>query len=157
MTDFKVWGPFAWGCLHNFIYAYQERPSTEEKENMRQFLVYFGKALPCKTCSLHYMSIVGDERMLNVSLESSDTLRAWGLMMHNSVQHKLHRPILSEEYVYNMYIKDFQRFVEKYDNPVDQSAVISRTTMCRSLVLLLFLGTSCAIMIFCLRTSASSA
>ena len=48
--DPKIWGPAAWHFLHTVSYSFPESPTTLEKHTYGEFLLVFGKVLPCKMC-----------------------------------------------------------------------------------------------------------
>jgi len=96
----KDWGPYYWYVFHGTIYSYPG------KQTVSDFLKVFPDILPCITCANHlrklykkhpYESIVGDKNKLIV----------WSVLIHNIVNKKLNKPLLSPNEAAEHFIKGY--------------------------------------------------
>ena len=46
----KLWGNCGWQFLHYISLGYSNRPTQEDKEHYRNFMVELGFVLPCEEC-----------------------------------------------------------------------------------------------------------
>lgn len=87
-----VWGPSTWRMLHCVSMTYPSRPTRKHKHDMETFLNSLGNILPCRLCGSNYRAYLKDHP---ADLRSRDALVRWMIDLHNDVNHRLRKPILS--------------------------------------------------------------
>jgi hypothetical protein len=90
----SVWGSSAWRFLHCISMTYPEKPSLQDKQDMAFFLYSIGPILPCKLCRPTYKDYVHTHPF---QLSSRRALTRWMIDLHNHVNQRLHKPILTQK------------------------------------------------------------
>ena len=90
----SLWGASTWRMLHCVSMTYPKRPSQKTRDNMEVFLTSLGKILPCRLCACNYQKYV---RHHPFNLSGRDGLMRWMIDLHNDVNMRLKKPILSYE------------------------------------------------------------
>ncbi len=102
MTD-KYWGPLTWKALHSITYNYPENPNINVKKT---YVHFFNKIvpnmLPCIICFNHYLKYISSRPIHNYINNKTDLVR-WLVDMHNSINRRNNKPILSYWDVDNIY------------------------------------------------------
>jgi hypothetical protein len=52
--DPSVWGEPGWVFLHSIALTYPNKPSSDDKKNIKNFFTVAGKVLPCHRCRDNY-------------------------------------------------------------------------------------------------------
>ena len=90
-TDPKSWGPHKWREFHGRTVSVDAirdlDPSAEER-----WLAEFIESLPCPECRIHFMRTVIHNPP---RFQSMDAYREWGIDVHNVVNAKLGKPVLT--------------------------------------------------------------
>lgn len=81
----EIWGPATWTLLHSITLEYPESPTTEDKENIKNFINCFGKVLPCEKCRINFKSHIEEIPLNDDVLNSRKNLIKWMIDVHNSV------------------------------------------------------------------------
>lgn len=89
-----VWGSHAWSFLHCVVMTYPVRPSATKQKEMTEFLMHFGKVLPCKLCRSNFVNYVARHP---IRAATRIQLRNWIIDLHNAVNERLGKPVLSRE------------------------------------------------------------
>lgn len=93
----KSWGPPAWFAVTCFLMGYpKSSPSVSQRKTYKQFLIYFGKTLPCNLCRDSYAKFIRDKPLTNRVLSSRKNLVMWLFTIHNMVNKKLGCKVLSK-------------------------------------------------------------
>eukprot|EP01125_Pyxidicula_operculata_P019416 TRINITY_DN7046_c0_g1_i2.p1 TRINITY_DN7046_c0_g1~~TRINITY_DN7046_c0_g1_i2.p1 ORF type:complete len:188 (+),score=36.25 TRINITY_DN7046_c0_g1_i2:2-565(+) len=87
--DIVQLGNAGWTLLHTMAAYYPDRPSDQEKSNMRFFLDSFTKTFPCKYCANDFADIISDKPP---NVESQKDLSLWMCQAHNEVNRHLGKP-----------------------------------------------------------------
>lgn len=99
------WGPPMWKTIHYVALGYPENPTEEDKQAYEQFYTNIYKIIPCKKpCSVHYKNMVSEFPVKNF-LDNRDRLFEWTVIVHNKVNTRLGKPIISLDKARNMYDK----------------------------------------------------
>lgn len=102
LIHLNKWGPAAWHFFHTITFAYNLKPSEEEKAKIKEF---FEKTvpdiLPCANCSAHYRELIAKNP---VRPENRESLSKWLIDLHNQVNDSLGKPRMSYEQVYQLYL-----------------------------------------------------
>lgn len=81
----EIWGPATWTLLHCITLEYPENPKIEDKENVKNFIKYFGKVIPCEKCKINFKSHIEEIPLNDNVLSSRKNLIKWMIDIHNSV------------------------------------------------------------------------
>jgi len=88
-----VWGAREWGVFHKKTLTHSNTPSQSESNEMSNFLnVTFKTRIPCYPCRMHYSDLISQ---IPPVLVSHDLLFQWGVDIHNRVNQRLRKPIVS--------------------------------------------------------------
>lgn len=82
-------GRNTWSLLHTMAAAYSLRPTSEEKEDMKEFIRLLSKLYPCSYCAKEFREDIKD---LPPKLDNRKTLSLWFCQIHNRVNEKLNKP-----------------------------------------------------------------
>jgi hypothetical protein len=100
-----VWGPHGWKFMHAVALAYPENPSAEEKKAAFQFFTSLEYMLPCESCKQNFRKEIAAMPLIP-ALESKQTLNEWLTTLHNSVNKRLNKTIMSAEQVLEYVFSD---------------------------------------------------
>jgi len=92
------WGPIFWYILHRFSQSYQPEFSTYYYNLITQYPLL----VPCPICSYHFEETL---KRSHPKTDSQDSLFDWGVNVHNVVNKRLRKKILSIEEAYKIYSK----------------------------------------------------
>lgn len=99
-----LWGPGVWKFLHYVAFSYPESPLDEDKENIKQFLLYLGKILPCEKCRNHFKGHIANRPLTNDILNSRYNFIKWTIDLHNDVNRMNKKKELTFDEVVDIYI-----------------------------------------------------
>lgn len=94
----KDWGPAAWTFLHSVGFAYPENPSKEKRRQTMTFFSSLPDVLPCDSCAEHFRDIIDETKSggnWRRTFSSRDSLAEWLHTVHNRVNQRTGKPILS--------------------------------------------------------------
>lgn len=93
----KSWGPPAWFTVTCFLMGYpKSKPSKEQRRTYKQFLIYFGKTLPCNLCRDSYGRFIKEIPLSDRVLSGRRSLVMWFFKIHNKVNKKLGCRVLTQ-------------------------------------------------------------
>jgi hypothetical protein len=90
--DKMDWGPAGWKFLHSLTFAYPHSPTLEQQRSADSFFESLANLLPCDACQDHYRE---EFRLRPVDSRSQATLSSWLVDLHNRVNVRLNKPIVS--------------------------------------------------------------
>lgn len=93
-----VWGPHGWKFMHAVALAYPETPSVEEKQAALQFFSSLEYLLPCESCKQNFRKEI-QMFPLKPALVSKQKLNEWLTEVHNSVNKRLKKTVMTPEQV----------------------------------------------------------
>ena len=96
----KIWGPPAWIFLHSITFQYPEYPTDIEKQKYYTFFHSLKNVLPCPNCREHYQR---NFDKLQIDLESRKGLIEWLIDLHNEVNMKNGKKVLTYNEFYKIY------------------------------------------------------
>lgn len=96
------WGPAGWKFLHSVSFAYPEHPTLVDKQRYLRFFKTLAFVLPCPACRKEY-SIVSRNLSME-KLANQETLSRWLVAVHNAVNKRLGKKIVSYNTVKKMYL-----------------------------------------------------
>lgn len=94
-----VWGPKAWHLLHSFS-IHSDNIKIWDKEKKHEYYLFyktFVYLIPCKICQLHYKNMFEIHDPLIEKDINSDILSRWIWMVHNRVNTRLGKTLLTYE------------------------------------------------------------
>ena len=97
-----VWGPHFWYILHIVSFEYPEHPSEYDKRSYYMFYQSIGDILPCEDCRKHYKHFF-HAYPIQPHLGGKSELVKWVIQMHNFVNEKNGKPVLTVAEVLNIY------------------------------------------------------
>lgn len=99
LPDPRYWGPRFWFTMHTVAYFYPDHPTTTDMANAQNFFESLRTLLPCPGCSVHYTGLL-QRFPVYAHLSSRMQLMQWVNTIHNEVNRRLHKPIMSfDEYL----------------------------------------------------------
>ena len=96
----NIWGPKVWTFIHTVTINYPVNPEPIDKEQVTTLLYAISDTLPCDACKEHFRRTI-DKYPPNV--RSRKELFKWGVDIHNKVNKRLNKKILSYEKVVKIY------------------------------------------------------
>jgi hypothetical protein len=103
-NDPKLWGPHLWAYLHYSAMNYPENPSRKEIDEMINWLCSLPVTIPCDNCSKHYRGYIEkNKNNLPVICSNKDTLFNFLVDIHNKVNERNGKPIMSYEDARKLY------------------------------------------------------
>lgn len=86
--DTKRWGPSGWKLLHLISFQYPNKPSNEQKKNIKEFYELLIYLLPCKYCRASIKKFY-KEIPIDEYLDNKKKLIEFVYLIHNKVNDKL--------------------------------------------------------------------
>ena len=83
-------GNMSWSVLHTISVNYPDKPTMEEQNTMKSFLMNFAKVYPCRQCGDSFEESI---RKCPPQVQSQTQLIKWLCFQHNIVNRKLNKPI----------------------------------------------------------------
>lgn len=122
-----VWGPHAWRFLHALALTYPDNPTTEEKTAASQLFSALQYLLPCESCKLNYKN---ELKMfpLSPALNNKQSLNEWLTKLHNSVNARLKKTVMTPEQVLQYVFEKSQKDLNPQHNDTVSTLAPSTTT-----------------------------
>ena len=84
MLSLNSWGPSGWHLIHVIMMCSPEHLDERQQTEMMQFLVLFGKFLPCPRCRVHFLSFL-ERNMTRETVRTRENLVRLMNDAHNEV------------------------------------------------------------------------
>ena len=97
-----IWGPPLWYQMHMKTFDYPTRPTPQDKDNIREYFRGIINVLPCETCKEHYIEFL-QKRPIRYQYESRDNLINWLIDLHNEVNSRTGKKVLSYKEARSIY------------------------------------------------------
>jgi Erv1 / Alr family len=136
----EIWGGDVWRTFHGFLYKFPPKPTQEDKMRWLTFILNLPYYLPCGECSLNLARELQALPPTEAVMESTDSLARWGVELHNSVNKRLGKPLVTYKDVVEYFYFDaerdprkvnveevpstFQAVVDSINNPISQSQIV---------------------------------
>ena len=117
--DPKLWGKHFWATAHYITISYPNNPSKEEKENVKKFFDLLTVLLPCENCRLHYINNLKITPLTDDILNSKYKLIEWLVNLHNEVNGRTGKKIISVKEAINIYTKPYDNYYTDYFDNID--------------------------------------
>lgn len=103
-NDPSDWGSHLWYYLHYSAAKYPLNPSPQQAKQMEDWLCSLPITIPCRKCSVHYNQYINSHKSeLNGICKNKDRLFEFLVDIHNEVNKKNGKPIMSYENARRMY------------------------------------------------------
>ena len=102
--DPKVWGPHYWFFLHTVAMTYPHHPNAVTKKKYYEFIQNLPLFVPVEHITKELEQLI-DQYPITPYLDNRDSFVRWMHFVHNKINEKLEKPVLS--------LNDF--FVEYYN------------------------------------------
>ena len=106
--DPTVWGPSFWFVLHTVSINYPDKPTYVEKRTHHDFYRIIQHILPCEACRRHYKELFA-KYPIEPFLTSKQSLVTWVVMIHNQVNARLGKPLVTTKEVLTNYQEVYSR------------------------------------------------
>jgi hypothetical protein len=91
------WGPHLWKACHFISLGYSLNPTLEEKNAVRQYVESLKYLIPCTFCKLHFQYNLKVCPLTDEILSSKLSLITWFIHLHNRVNARNHKKVMSYE------------------------------------------------------------
>ena len=111
--DSKIWGPHYWFFLHTTALSYPRTPNSTVKKKFYDLIQNFHLFIPDINISRSFNKLL-DDYPVSPYLDSKDSLVKWTHFIHNKINRKLEKPVISLEEFYKSYYKQYDTPLEKH-------------------------------------------
>lgn len=105
--DPKVWGPHYWFFLHTIALTYPLRPNAVIKKKYYEFIINLPLFLPNENISNDFTKML-DEYPVQPYLDSRKSFISWIHFIHNKINTKLEKPLVSLNEFYLKYYHEYK-------------------------------------------------
>ena len=85
----SVWGPSMWHYLHTMSFNYPVKPTLNDKQQYKKFMLSLQHTLPCKHCRDNLKKNFKTIPLTNKVMESRNTFSRYVYTLHETVNHLL--------------------------------------------------------------------
>jgi hypothetical protein len=110
------WGPGLWTSLHCMTFNYPTTPDDTDKINYKSFFTLLGDMLPCVYCRQSY-KIYLECLPINDFLDSREGISYWLFTLHNFVNKKIGKPLIS----FNECVEIYEKMRAKCGKVIENS------------------------------------
>lgn len=103
-----VWGPPFWFVLHTVSFNYPEHPTYSDKRTHYDFFYNIRNVLPCEMCRQHYRELL-KQYPIEPFLDSRESIISWVILIHNQVNQRLGKEMMSRDAVLEKYNQTYTR------------------------------------------------
>jgi hypothetical protein len=107
--DPKVWGPKFWFFLHTISLTYPNYPNTITKKKYYEFIQNLPMFLPIEEIATNFSKLL-DQFPIQPYLDNKESFIKWVWFIHNKINEKLEKPIIS---LNDFYIKYYENYKTK--------------------------------------------
>lgn len=115
--DPKVWGPHYWFFLHTVAITYPKYPNAVTKKKYYEFIQNLPLFIPVEKMSKDFENLI-DKYPITPYLDNRDSLIRWVHFIHNKINEKLEKPLISLDkfiVLYNdQYKSNNEKLIEYY-------------------------------------------
>ena len=98
-----VWGNPMWKSIHYIALGYPDNATQIDKTAYYSYFTNLYKVIPCQSCADHLRLLVVQNPITTEALKSNRSLFNWTVNIHNEVNKKLNKPILSDDAAFALY------------------------------------------------------
>jgi len=97
-----TWGPHFWYFIHTIALCYPNNPSTITKRKYYEFIHNLPLFIPTENISKYFSGLL-DKYPVTPYLDNKDSFVKWTIFIHNKVNKKLDKPIITVNKFYSNY------------------------------------------------------
>jgi hypothetical protein len=86
-----VWGPSLWHFLHTMSFNYPTRPTREDKQRYRAFVLSLEHVLPCKYCRINLKKNFVSIPLKQSDMKDRDHFSKYMYRLHEHINKMLHK------------------------------------------------------------------
>jgi len=109
----EIWGPSFWFFLHTISFHYPLNPNDVIKKKYYDFIMNFHLFIPVEKISKEFNELV-HKYPISPYLDSRDSFISWTHFIHNKINEKLQKPIISLQDFYVNYYQAYKPVNEKW-------------------------------------------
>jgi len=107
-----LWGKCGWIFIHHIALGYSNKPTKNEKEHYRNFMLELGYVLPCDECRDNFQ-IHSKKIPIDNYLKNSHMLFEWVILIQNEVNKSLNKRLINSKYLHKYYVNENRRIALK--------------------------------------------
>ena len=88
-----VWGPLVWHFLHIISFNYPVKPTPEDKQNYKNYLLSLGKILTCKYCRDNFAKNLKKAGFSQKIFKDRESFSKFIYKLHNEVNKMLNKSV----------------------------------------------------------------
>lgn len=135
--DSKIWGPHYWFFLHTAAMSYPVTPNDTVKKKFYEFIQNFPLFIPDPKISASFTTIL-DTYPVSPYLDSKDSFVRWTHFIHNKINKKLEKDVISLEKFYINYYKQYETTSEKQIQYIKMKKHLTYAVIVASLLVLIY-------------------
>lgn len=85
----SIWGPAMWHYLHSMSFNYPTNPTSQQKDDYKDFILSLQKTLPCKKCRENLEKNLKDFPLKKIHLKNRDTFSRYIYELHEHINKML--------------------------------------------------------------------
>ena len=110
--DPKVWGPHYWFVLHTIAISYPLNPNDVTKKKYYDFVQNIPMFIPVEEIATYFSKLL-NEYPVQPYLDSRESFIKWFWFIHNKVNEKLEKPVITLNEFYSKYYEQYKSTNEK--------------------------------------------
>ena len=111
--DSAIWGPHYWFFLHTIALSYPIRPNTPTKKKYYEFIQNIPLFIPIEQMATYFSKLL-DEYPVVPYLDTRESLIRWFWFIHNKINERLEKPVISLNDYYIKYYEQYKPKEEKF-------------------------------------------
>jgi hypothetical protein len=142
-----IWGKHVWTSIHFIALGYPSNPNAQQKNIYIQYFNSLADVLPCKSCADHFKKLLTLHPLNDAHLANNFSLFEWTVLLHNKVNERLNKPIISLERAKKIYLEldTFNNEINKCNENRHYPIYICISLLISILIVLFFITRKCVI------------
>ena len=87
----SVWGPSLWHYLHTMSFNYPVKPTKQDKEKYKEFMLSLKYVLPCKYCRINFKDNLKAVPLNRKALKNRRNFSKWVYCLHEHINKMLNK------------------------------------------------------------------
>ena len=120
--DPAIWGPHYWFFLHTLAMTYPHHPNSVTKKKYYEFIQNFPLFIPVEQISKDFEKLL-ELFPINPYLDNRDSFVKWTHFIHNKINEKIEKPILSLD---QFFIQYYNKYTDEREKQTQYEKLKSR-------------------------------
>jgi hypothetical protein len=120
--DPAIWGPHYWFFLHTLAMTYPHHPNSVTKKKYYEFIQNFPLFIPVEQISKDFEKLL-ELFPINPYLDNRDSFVKWTHFIHNKINEKMEKPILSLD---QFFIQYYNKYTDEREKQTQYEKLKSR-------------------------------